>query len=139
MMRKLSVVGLLTLSVLFAAGCKSEGEKYADDLLAKMKEYADALTSVKDPASSRAAAAKIKSVTDDMAKLAAKAPSIRGTKAEGERLKKRMEAEGVALGQTIEREATRIGANPGLATPELLAAIQSFEAVMGKFATMGGR
>jgi len=139
MMRKLSVVGLLTLSLMFATGCKSEGEKYADDLLAKMKEFADALSSVKDPASSRTAATKIKSISDDLQKLAAKAPSIKGTQAEGERLKKRMETEIQPIQQTVMREAMRIGSNPSLQTPELMAAMQSIEGVGNTFSGMGKR
>lgn len=108
--------------LLVATGCKSEADKYADDLIGKMKELAAVLKTVQDPDSSRAAAVKVKAIADDLTKLAQKANTIRGTQAEGERLKKRVETEMGPVNTSLAEEIRRIDSNPALQTPEFQAA-----------------
>src|SRR4051794_25669317 len=75
MTRALSLAAVLSLA-LFAAGCKDDHEALAKKAVGKLNDLASTLATVKDQASSKAAAPKVKSIIDDVVELKKKEEAL---------------------------------------------------------------
>lgn len=127
-MRKLSLVALMSLSFIMA-GCKSDAESIANDMLSKLNEITAVLKGITDQNSSKAAAPKLKGLMEDLQKISKKAETAKGTKAEGQRLEEKFKKPIETAMQNMQIEMTRVASNPNLMTPELMAAMQSVAAM----------
>jgi len=123
-MRKLSLVAIMSLSFLMA-GCKSDAETVISDMISKMNEITAVLKSITDANSSKAAAPKLKGLVDDLQKIKNKADTVKGTKAESDRLQAKYEKQLTDAMTAFQAESMRIATNPSLMTPELQGAFQS--------------
>jgi predicted nucleic acid-binding Zn-ribbon protein len=118
MIRPLALTAVLCLA--FLAGCKDTHESVATKMSDKMKEAVAALKDVKDEASSKAAAAKIKALGEEIKELEKKMAALpQPTEAEAKKLfETQMKASTEAEAQLLQ-EMARISTTPKLLTPEL--------------------
>jgi hypothetical protein len=129
MVRALSLAAVLSLA-LIATGCKDDYDSVMKKTIDKMNELNTALASVKDAASSKAAAPKVKSITEDLQELKKKADAMPKPSADQE--KKLKETHEKQLNETMGKlmgEMMRIGMNPSLMTPELQEALKGMEKI----------
>jgi hypothetical protein len=129
MNRSVSIAAVLVFALVLT-GCKDDHDAIAKKGVAKMQELADTMKTVKDEASSKAAATKVKSITADLQELKKKEEALPKITAEQKKkledtYTKPMET---AIGEMM-KESMRIAMNPTLMTPELKAAMED----LGKF------
>jgi len=136
MIRQISVVAAMSL-LLLLTGCKNDAESILVDTVAKMDELTAALKTVKDPASSRAAATKITAISNDMSKLTDRAKTARASASENKRLETKYMPQLDAAGKRFQDECTRVAAAPQLLTPELIASMEAVGQTAAKMQSVG--
>jgi hypothetical protein len=124
MVRALSLAAVLSFA-LALAGCKDEHDTVGKKLLSKISELSSALESVKDEASSKAAATRIKSIGEDIKELKKKANTLPKL---SEEQKKKLEAANKAQIDDVRAkfatQMMRLDENPKLMTTELESALE---------------
>lgn len=110
---------LCAASLLTIVGCgKSSYQKnaeYAEEMIAVMNDYAEALESVKDTESAKAAASKIDAATTRMEELLAKKDSIpKVTQSDKDRLDKEYNPKLRAASERMKKAAETAGSKAGL-------------------------
>jgi hypothetical protein len=91
-----------------ASGCSSnygKAEEATKQMLSAMDEVSAALESVKDKESAKAAAPKIEAATQRLAEVKKKLDTLKGTKAEQEKLEKEYMPKILAAGKRLEAAA----------------------------------
>jgi hypothetical protein len=125
---KLVFPAVLVFSLVFVAGCKDDHETVGKKMIDKMTDLTAALKDVKDEASSKAAAPKVKSIATDIQELQKKADAL--PKLSADEQKKLEDKYAKPMGEAMQGfmgEAMRIGFNPKLMTPELKAALDEMD------------
>jgi hypothetical protein len=110
---KRAIVTAVSLGLVFAAvGCGgSKHEKVVKGLIDQLNELGDALESVKDKESAKAAAVRINKVCDRLKELAKEYEDLpKPSKAEDERLKKKYEGDLKKAAERVQKVAFDAGA-----------------------------
>jgi hypothetical protein len=104
--------------LLALGGCSKTHESIADDAISKMKEMQNALKDVKDEASAKSAAAKIKTIAADLKKLKEEDDKLpKPTAEEKKKLDEKMKKASEDNQKELEQALTRILSDPKLAQP----------------------
>jgi len=115
----------------------SKHEAAAQEVIQLMRELAEALESVRDPASARTAAAKIEQICDRIEKLEQKLKSLpKITQAEDKRLKNKFEPELNQVAKRAENSAFQAGVNSG-GEPSFVAALRRLERLGNRLQRLG--
>jgi hypothetical protein len=108
-----AVVGLFVLSAVSGCGSAySKNEAVAQDMVKALSDLADALESVKDRESAKAAAVKINEICDRLEELGKKAEKLpKLTKADNDKLEKKFEPELRKLSDRVQKAGLQAGRN----------------------------
>jgi hypothetical protein len=131
-MRRFFRVGVCVALLFGTSGCGSaysKNEEVIKDLIKAMTDLGDALESVKDKESAKAAAAKINEISDRLDAIGKKAEDLpKLTKADSDKLKDKYESELKKQAERMQKVAFQAGANSG-GEPEFLKAVKRLESV----------
>jgi hypothetical protein len=125
MMRTTGVMLGIALCVVLA-GCDSKDpDAIAGKTVDKLEEMVNVLKGIKDEASSKAAAQKIKSIVQDLRELKKEGDAAgKISQAKEQQMKAKYQDRIQKAATDMRSEGMRIGMNPKLATPELMEAMR---------------
>jgi hypothetical protein len=111
----LAAVGVLAVLL---AGCKTDHESVTKDVIGKMKEMTSVLKGVTDETSAKAAAPKLRSISEQMRKLQDEIKKLGEPTPEVKKeLATKYEGQVRDVSMEFFKELSRIGMNPKLAGP----------------------
>lgn len=116
-MRHVSLATLSAFLIVAVLGCDSEPtrESVMEDSIAKLKELASVLESVKDESSAQAAKPKLQAIDADMKEIKAKAEKMSKPSAEEDkRLEEKYRPQVMEVAERLTKEMVRVGLDPKL-------------------------
>jgi hypothetical protein len=118
MFKRMCIPAIVALAMVIG-GCGKSHESIRKDAMGKMKDMVDVLKTVKDDASAKAAATKLKEITADIKKLKEQDDALgKLSKEEEQKLDKQMEPEMKPIQDQMTAEMKRIAQlNPALMMP----------------------
>jgi hypothetical protein len=141
-MKRTIRLGLCIALACSLAGCSGNYAKHEalyTDMLKALNDLADALESVKDRESAKAAAPKINEVCDRMSELGKRAEATpKVTKSEDDKLKEKFEPQFKKANERLQKVAFQAGANSG-GDPDFEKSIKKLEGVGKDLEKLGGK
>jgi hypothetical protein len=116
----------LSALIIVGGGCSKTHESIADDEISKMKDFQNALKDVKDEASAKAAAEKIKAIAADLKKLKEEDDKLpKATDDEKKKIEEKIKKASDENEKEMQAVMAKIGSDPKLAAPIMQAIMEA--------------
>jgi hypothetical protein len=125
-----ALTGLVLVLALALTGCGDSRDSVIKDSISDMKKLVDVLKGIKDEASAKSAADRIKAITENMKAIKARADKLgKPSPEEDKALQAKYETEMKSITTDMGREMLRITMDPALREPMMQAMEQLQEAM----------